>query len=117
MPRTAKQANTNGGNRQDQIAYLKENCPEDSVLYLIFRGSMQTISVFRLYLDGSGEPRIECLDYSVSLIMGYKLKDEEKLEGIQVAATQDQEMLGDMLLMALSKYVHGDYGKFTAKWL
>lgn len=117
MARTARQANTNGGNRQEQIAYLKENCPEDSVLYLIFRGNMQTISIFRLYLDGAGDPKIECLDYAISLIMGYKLKDEEKLEGIQVASTQDQEMLGDMLVMALSKYVHGEYGKYTAKWM
>ena len=118
MPRSKTQPNSgNNGNRQDQITYLKENCPEGSVLHLIFRGSMQTISVFRLSVDETGQACIECLDLPVSIIMGYKLKDEEKQEGIQVTASQDQAMLGEMLVMALSKYVHGDYGKFAAKWL
>lgn len=117
MPRTAKQTNENNGNRQEQITYMKENCPEDSVIYLVFRGSPQVISAFRLYLDGAGDPKIECLDYPISLIMGYKLKDEEKLEGLQVTATQDQEMMGDMLVMALSRYVFGEYNKYSARWL
>jgi hypothetical protein len=117
MPRTAKQPNTNGGNRDEQIAYMRENCPEESVLYLIFRGNAQTISVFRLYLDGMGFPKIECLDHAVSLIMGYKLRDEAKLEGLQITASQDQDMTAEMLVMALSRYVHGSYGKFSHKWL
>lgn len=118
MARTTKPAtSSNTGNRQDQITYLKETCPEGSVLHLIFRGSTQTISVFRLYVDETGQARIECLDLPVSIIMGYKLKDEEKQQGIQVTASQDQEMLGEMLVMALSRYVFSEYNKYTAKWL
>ncbi len=117
MPRTKSQANNNGGNRQEQIEFMKENVPEDSVLYLIFRGNAQTISVFRLYLDGFGQPKIECIDYQVSQILGYKLRDEAKLEGLQVVGPQDQEMAGEMLVMALSKYVFGEYSKYSQKWL
>src|SRR5947209_4801136 len=117
MPRTAKQPNTNGGNRQEQLDWMKENLPEESVIYLVFRGNMQTISAFRLYLDGFGQPKIECIDNAVSLIMGYKLRDEAKLEGLQITATQDQDMTAEMLVMALSRYIFGEYNKYSHKWL
>src|SRR2546426_352541 len=114
MPRTKTSTNSgNNGNRQEHIAYMKENCPEGTVLHLIYRGSPLVISAFRLYLDGAGEPKIECLDLPVATILGYKLKDEQKLEGIQIMASQDAEMTGDFLAMSLSKYIFSEYGKYS----